>query len=146
MKKILFVLFPTGSGMFEFNAGPTLRHALTRKAAALKCRASSLRAMLGRPLMRAVADKLQDRFCYPPRLMDASRAAAYVGFGATKFLELVDEGKMPKPMNIDGSARWDRVELDSAVDNLKDRRLDPVTRDRDRLEKRIRALEGEKAS
>ena len=49
---------------------------------------------------------------------------------------------MPPPVNIDGSPRWDRFDLDSAVDNLKDRRRDPVTRDRDRLEQRINAMEG----
>lgn len=97
--------------------------------------------MLGLAVMPAAADKLQDRLCYPPRLMDALRAAAYVGFGSTKFLELVEEGKTPKPVDIDGRPRWDRCELDSAVDNLKDRRLDSATCDRDTLEKRIRALE-----
>jgi len=35
------------------------------------------------------ADKLQDHLAYPPRTMDAERAAAYVGFGRTKFLEMV---------------------------------------------------------
>jgi hypothetical protein len=99
-----------------------------------------LRAALIVP-MRAIAEKLQDRLAYPPRLMDDARAAAYVGFGPTKFHELVDEGIMPSPVNIDGTPRWDRLELDGAVDNLKDRRRDPVTRDRDKLEQRIRAME-----
>jgi hypothetical protein len=36
----------------------------------------------------------------------------------------------------------DRFELDDAVDNLKDRRRDPVMRDRDRLQERINAMEG----
>lgn len=91
--------------------------------------------------MRAIAEKLQDRLAYPPRLMNEERAAAYVGFGTTKFGELVDEGIMPPPMDVDGSPRWDRLDLDNAVDNLKDRRRDPVTRDRDRLEQRIQAME-----
>jgi predicted DNA-binding transcriptional regulator AlpA len=86
-------------------------------------------------------EKLQDRMAYPPRLMDEARAAAYVGFGATKFGELVDGGIMPKPVSVDGSPRWDRVELDAAVDDLKDRRRDPITRDRDKLEQRIKAME-----
>jgi hypothetical protein len=91
--------------------------------------------------MRATAEKLQDRLAYPPRLMDEARAAAYVGFGTTKFGELVDEGIMPLPMDVDGTPRWDRFDLDAAVDNLKDRYRDPVTRDHDRLEQRIRAME-----
>jgi hypothetical protein len=57
--------------------------------------------------MRATAEKLQDRLAYPPRLMDEARAAAYVGFGTTKFGELVDEGIMPLPMDVDGTPRWD---------------------------------------
>lgn len=92
--------------------------------------------------MRA-ADRLQDRLAYAPRLMPEDRAAAYVGFGSTKFSELVDSGLMPRPIDVDGSKRWDRLELDAAVENLKDRRCDPVLRDRDRLEGRIRQMEKE---
>jgi len=40
-------------------------------------------------------DKLQDHLAYPPRGMDAERAAAYIGFGRTKFLEMVGDGRMP---------------------------------------------------
>jgi hypothetical protein len=47
---------------------------------------------------------------------------------------------MPPPVDVDGSKRWDRLELDAAVENLKDRRRDPVKRDRDRLEQRIRQM------
>jgi hypothetical protein len=86
--------------------------------------------------------KLADQLAYPPRLMSADRAAAYVGFGATKFLELVAQDKMPAAIDIDGSPRWDRLDLDSAVENLKDRRHDPVTRDRERLQERLRTMEG----
>ena len=45
--------------------------------------------------MRTAADKLQDHLGYPPRGMDAERAAAYLGLGRTKFLELVENGRMP---------------------------------------------------
>jgi hypothetical protein len=88
------------------------------------------------------ADKLQDQLAYPPRLMAATRAAAYIGFGLTKFMEMVDQGVMPEPIDVDGSPRWDRIDLDSAVENLKDRRRDPVTRDRNRLQQRLRDMEG----
>jgi hypothetical protein len=91
--------------------------------------------------MRAIAEKLQDRLAYPPRLFDEARAAAYVGFGTTKFRELVDKGIMSPPIDVDGSQRWDRVDLDGDVDNLKDRWRDPVTRDRDKLEQRVKAME-----
>jgi predicted DNA-binding transcriptional regulator AlpA len=86
--------------------------------------------------MRERIAKLQDMLAYPPRLMSVDRAAAYVGFGATKFLELIDDHKMPPPIDVDGSPRWDRFDLDAAVEDLKDRRRNPVTRDRDRLRER----------
>jgi hypothetical protein len=77
----------------------------------------------------------------PPRLLPADRAAAYVGCGATKFSELVDKGVMPKPVFLDdGMPRWDRLDLDAAVENLKERRCDPVKRDHDRLAERINQM------
>ena len=82
-------------------------------------------------------DKLQDHLGYPPRLMSLDRAAAYVGFGSTKFKELINERKMPEAVDIDGSARWDRIDLDAAIDDFKDQHRDPVKRSRDRLEKRL---------
>jgi hypothetical protein len=63
-----------------------------------------------------------DGFAYPPRLMELERAAAYVGFGRTKFQDLEALGLMPKPVDVDGSPRWDRFDLDRAVDNLKEKR------------------------
>lgn len=82
-------------------------------------------------------ERLQDSLAYPPRLMDLERAAAYVGFGRTKFMELVDQRKMPPPVDVDGNARWDRLDLDATVDDLKDRRRDPVKRSRMNLEERL---------
>jgi predicted DNA-binding transcriptional regulator AlpA len=86
-------------------------------------------------------ERLQDQFAYPPRLMSLERAAAYVGFGSTKFQELIELGKMPPAIDVDGSPRWDRVELDAGVENLKDRRRDPIKRSRDRLEEKLREQE-----
>jgi hypothetical protein len=34
--------------------------------------------------------------------MSLERAAAYVGFGPTKFKELIEESKMPKAIDVDG--------------------------------------------
>ena len=51
------------------------------------------------------------------RLDDAS---TYVGFGKTKFLEMVGDGRMPKPKRVDGCVVWDRLRLDTAFDNLPD--------------------------
>jgi predicted DNA-binding transcriptional regulator AlpA len=64
-------------------------------------------------------DKLADRMAYPPRAMRAEQAAAYLSIGRTLFLELVTEGKMPRPVKIKGAATWDRFELDAAFDDLK---------------------------
>lgn len=41
-------------------------------------------------------------------------AAAYVGVGATKFDQMVDDGRMPRPKRVDGRRVWDRLRLDSA--------------------------------
>jgi predicted DNA-binding transcriptional regulator AlpA len=50
----------------------------------------------------------------PPRGLSRAQAAEYVGLGATKFTELVADGRMPKPTRIDGRIVWDRVKLDEA--------------------------------
>jgi predicted DNA-binding transcriptional regulator AlpA len=46
--------------------------------------------------------KVQDSLAYPPRGLRASRAAAYLGMSENSFLNLVEEGKMPKPLQIGG--------------------------------------------
>jgi predicted DNA-binding transcriptional regulator AlpA len=80
-------------------------------------------------------DKLSDHLAYPPRVMAAERAAAYVGFGVTKFLEMVEAGEMPQPMKVSGdNPRWDRLDLDSAVDDWKDKRRDPDKQGQQRIE------------
>lgn len=81
-----------------------------------------------------MADKLQDHLSYPPRGMDAERAAAYVGLGKTKFLELVEKGRMPKPVRLeDELPRWDRLELDAAWEDLKARSKSRLERERQRF-------------
>jgi hypothetical protein len=39
----------------------------------------------------------------------------------TKFLELVDSGRLPKPKIIDGIRVWDRLALDAAFNDFPDR-------------------------
>jgi predicted DNA-binding transcriptional regulator AlpA len=48
------------------------------------------------------------------------QAADYIGVGPTKFDEMVEDGRMPKPKRIDGRTVWDRVQLDEAFDALND--------------------------
>ena len=63
------------------------------------------------------SEKLQDSFSYPPRLLRADRAAAYLDMGKSKFLELVSQGRLPRPVRIDGITSWDRLELDGTVED-----------------------------
>lgn len=62
--------------------------------------------------------KLQDTLAYPPRGMDADRAAAYCGVSRTTFLEGVKSGDWPPPRDLGGGRifRWDRLDLDAAWD------------------------------
>jgi predicted DNA-binding transcriptional regulator AlpA len=64
--------------------------------------------------------KLQDTLAYPPRGMDAERAAAYVGLSRSKFLELVDAGEAPAALDLGGCPRWDRKRLDGWLDAKSD--------------------------
>jgi len=55
-----------------------------------------------------------------PRGLSRLQAAEYIGVGATKFDEMVKNGRMPKPKQIDGRIVWDRVLLDEAFEALED--------------------------
>ncbi len=58
------------------------------------------------------------RQAYPPRGLRLQDAARYVGIGQSKFLLLVDDGRMPKPKRIDGCVVWDRQALDNSFDAI----------------------------
>jgi predicted DNA-binding transcriptional regulator AlpA len=55
----------------------------------------------------------------PPRLLALAGAAAYLSLSPNKFLQMIEEGLLPKPVHL-GQRRvaWDVRELDSAVDAL----------------------------
>jgi len=55
-----------------------------------------------------------------PGGLSRGQAAEYIGVGVTKFDEMVDDGRMPRPKRIDGRLVWDRVKLDAAFDELDD--------------------------
>ena len=55
-----------------------------------------------------------------PRGLSRVQAAEYIGVGVTKFDEMVDDGRMPRPKRIDGRLVWDRIKLDEAFDALDD--------------------------
>lgn len=44
----------------------------------------------------------------------------YVGVGSTKFDEMVNDGRMPKPKKVDARKVWDVRRLDMAFDALPD--------------------------
>ena len=56
----------------------------------------------------------------PRRGLRREEAAAYLGFSARKFDELIADGRMPKPKRIDGVVVWDIHRLDDAFDALPD--------------------------
>ena len=64
--------------------------------------------------------------CLPPSLaprgLSRGQSAEYVGVGVTKFDQMVDDGRMPRPKRIDGRLVWDRVKLDEAFEELDDDR------------------------
>jgi predicted DNA-binding transcriptional regulator AlpA len=57
---------------------------------------------------------------YVIRGLRREQAARYIGIGPTKFDQLVDDGRMPKPIRIDGRRVWDSRQLDVAFDALSD--------------------------
>jgi predicted DNA-binding transcriptional regulator AlpA len=70
-----------------------------------------------------------DSLSYPPRGMSRDEAARYIGVGATKFDEMVSDGRMPRPKRIDGRVVWDRLKLDAAFTDLPDdTRANPLDR------------------
>lgn len=50
--------------------------------------------------------------------MTSVDAARYIGVGATTFDEMVKDGHMPRPKQINGCLVWDRVALDAAFTEL----------------------------
>ena len=73
-----------------------------------------------------MGEKLADSISYPPRLMRSERAAAYLGMSRAAFLRLVDERVFPAGIRIsNGMVGWDRLDLDAAVDDIKNNRKKP---------------------
>ena len=46
--------------------------------------------------------------------------AEYIGVGVTKFDEMVEDRRMPRPKRIDGRRIWDRFKVDEAFAALDD--------------------------
>ncbi len=56
----------------------------------------------------------------PKRGLSRAEAAGYVGVGVSKFDEMVDDGRMPKPKRVDARKLWDVRQLDMAFEALPD--------------------------
>jgi excisionase family DNA binding protein len=54
----------------------------------------------------------------PRRGLSRVEAAMYLGISASKFDELVSDGRMPGPKRVDGRKIWDVHQLDLAFDDL----------------------------
>lgn len=53
-----------------------------------------------------------------PRGLSRVEAALYIGVSASKFDEMVKDGRMPLPKRINTRTVWDRRSLDTAFENL----------------------------
>jgi predicted DNA-binding transcriptional regulator AlpA len=70
-----------------------------------------------------------DSLNYPPRGLNRDEAARYVGVGATKFDEMVADGRMPRPKRVDGRVIWDRLRIEAAFSDLpEDNKANPLDR------------------
>jgi predicted DNA-binding transcriptional regulator AlpA len=65
-------------------------------------------------------DSLSRIIITPRRGLSRIEAARYIGIGPTKFDEMIQDGRMPKPFRIDGRVIWDLHDLDVALDKLKE--------------------------
>lgn len=70
-----------------------------------------------------------DLLNYAPRGLSRDEAARYIGVGTTKFDEMVDDRRMPRPKRIDGRVVWDRLQIEAAFSDLpQDDRINPFDR------------------
>jgi len=53
-----------------------------------------------------------------PRGLSRGQGAEYIGLSASKWDEMVGDGRMPKPKRIDGRVVWDKVQVDEAFTAL----------------------------
>lgn len=57
----------------------------------------------------------------PRRGLDRDEAAIYVGVTIATFDQMANDGRLPKPVVLDGEIVWDLVQLDRAFDRLTGR-------------------------
>lgn len=64
------------------------------------------------------SDDASRRPTAPRRGLSCAEAADYIGVSVSKFLEMVDDGRMPSAKAIDRRRVWDLRALDRAFDEL----------------------------
>jgi predicted DNA-binding transcriptional regulator AlpA len=72
--------------------------------------------------------RLADQLCYPPRMLRADRAAAYLAMSTSQFLKMVEARELPAPIKVHAMAIWDRLELDAAIEDWRARQDEPARR------------------
>ncbi len=65
-----------------------------------------------------VDDMTEASRSYPPRGLNLEASSDYLGIGRTLFLEMVEDGRMPRPKYINSKPVWDRLQIDAAFDEL----------------------------
>lgn len=63
-----------------------------------------------------------------PRGLNREEAAEYIGVGTTLFDEMVKDGRMPQPKEINSRRVWDRHKLDRFFEDLPDEDSNPWDR------------------
>ncbi len=61
-------------------------------------------------------------FVLAPRGLSRKLAAPYIGVSEGLFNKMVEDGRMPSPLRINGRLVWDRVQIDDAFDELHNTR------------------------
>lgn len=61
----------------------------------------------------------------PPRGLSRTEAAAYIGVSPTLFDEMVRDGRMPRPKQVNARTVWDRKRVDLAFDALEEQIVGP---------------------
>ena len=63
-------------------------------------------------------ERRRRRLSLEPLGLSREDAAAFVGLSATKFDQLVQDGRMPAPRQADGRVLWSRLELIDSFEAL----------------------------
>jgi excisionase family DNA binding protein len=69
-----------------------------------------------------------DTIPYPPRGLSRDEAARYIGVGTSTFDQMVEDGRMPRPLRVGKRTIWDRLKIDAAFADLDEGRENVIDR------------------